>query len=95
MKRKNTVNETNNDHCVKSNVSKDPIDLNKGRKCVGVVNSTHDNKKKKIPLMHKHARVRPTSVHEFDYFQGQPATYSKKYEGEGKFKATCGDLSCY
>ena len=37
------------------------------------VNSMHGNKKKFVPLAHKHARVRPTSAHEFDYLQGQPA----------------------
>ena len=68
MKRKKTVNETNNNYCVKSNVSKDTNDLDKGRKCVGVVNSMHGNKKKCVPLVHKCVRVMPTSAHEFYYF---------------------------
>ena len=45
MKRKNNVNGTNKDDYVKSNVSKDAIDFNKGRKLVGVVNSMRGNKK--------------------------------------------------
>ena len=72
MKRKNTVDETNNDYCIKSDVSKDAIDLSKGHKCVGVVNSTRGNKKKCVPLVNKHVRVRPASTPEFDYFQCQP-----------------------
>ena len=93
--QKNAVNDTNNDHCVKSNVSKDAIDLNKGRECVGVVNSIHGNKTKFVPLVHTHVRVRPTSACERDYFRGQPAIYSKKRDGVGKFKATDGSLSFY
>ena len=67
-KRKNTANETNNDHCVKSDVSDDAMNLNKGCKCVGVANSTRVNKRNFSLLMHKHARVRPSSACEFDYF---------------------------
>ena len=95
MKRKNTVDETNNDYCIKSDVSKDAIDLSKGHKCVGVVNSTHGSEKKLVPLVRKCVRVRPNSAHEFDYFQGQPAIFSKKCDGVGEFKSTYGGLSCY
>ena len=67
----------------------------KGRKCVGITNSTHGSDRKSVPLVHKCMNIQPTSSYGFDCFQNEPAIFSKKCDGLGKLKVTDGGLSFY
>jgi len=67
----------------------------KRRKCVGIVNSIYGIKRKFVPLVCKYIKIQSASSYEFGYFQNEPAIFSKKCDGVGKFKAIDGGLACH